>query len=620
MRNGIKTAFALGFSLLAMNGFSQEKKLPHFQKVIDNTTACVYTNHNGNILRYRYGEPKQIEKNKKYPLVVLLHGAGERGTNNISQLVHGALRLFEYCEKNKIGFYFIAGQVAPNEMWVNSPWNLMSHRMPQKPSNHTEMLFNLLDEIAAKNVNVDTSRIYVTGISMGGYGTWDVVQRRPDFWAAAIPVCGGGDSYLAYKIREVPIWAFHGSADGAVPVSRTREMVAALWQVNGNIRYTEYPGMGHGCWVPVYDANDTWKWLFSQRNKKKIEKVKTDANIKHVRFVPGDKTRAEISFGGCSTAGEYLERVRDTGAKLRTKFPGVKVIGTAPNTKFINDFLATGEIEEIDAWQLMSISGKAPRQILAAGYDRAFLMDGHGNIMWSRAGCGNIHRVQKYGEWIYYSNGDLWRVSCEKKDAVPELVYRPKNRKGGGVLGFEIRADQAIVMAVNSTSEIIDIDTNGREVARFKVKAENGGDHGKLRMVHRTPAGNYLVCAAGDQAVREYNAKGELVWEQKVPVFAFDAVRCKNGNTIVSHVTGLTEYTPNHKVVRKFKPADFPALKISNLTGLELRPNGNVVVGTWQNGKSDCSQVTAFELTPNNKIVWSCAMSDANMMSASVIQ
>ena len=100
--------------------------------------------------------------------------------------------------------------------------------------------------------SVDTSRVYVTGLSMGGYGTWDAVQRHPDWFAAALPCCGGGDTTLAWKIRDVPIWTFHGAKDQAVPVTRSRDMVSALWAVGGNIRYREYPDLMHWCWDQTY--------------------------------------------------------------------------------------------------------------------------------------------------------------------------------------------------------------------------------------------------------------------------------------------------------------------------------------------------------------------------------
>ena len=601
---------------VAAMGAAEQKTL-RWQKALDCTVPREYVGAEGKTFLYRWAEPKNNDKSKKYPLVVLLHGAGERGTNNKSQLVHGATELFNWAEKNKTEFFFVAGQVKPNCFWVDVPWNINSHRMHDEPSEHMKLLLELVDKVIAEK-NVDLSRVYVTGISMGGYGTWDAVQRRPGFWAAAVPVCGGGDSQLAWKIRGVPIWAFHGGSDGVVPVFRSRDMVSCLWNVNGNIRYTEYPGVGHGSWFPAYASDETWQWLFKQVRKNPGAKVSKPCAA-YVKWVPGDGMRAEIDSTGCKDGATYLERVREAGANVRETRPGAKIVGVAPNEKFIKEFLATGEIEEVDAWRLAGMKGKAPAKILAAGSDRAFIMDSKGETLWSKVGCGNIHRVQKHGGSVYYSNGDVWKVPYMVAGAKAQLVYRPRVRKGGGVLGFEVQSDGHVVMAVNSTCEVVEIDDKGKEVVRFAVKAEKGGDHGKLRMVHKTAKGTYLVCAAGDAAVREYDAKGALVWEQKVPVFAFDCARLPGGNTVVSHVTGITEYTPDGKVVREFKPGDAPELGIANITAIEVLPNGNIVAGTWQNGKADCSKTTAFEIAPDNKIVWSCAVSDANMMSVAPI-
>jgi len=230
----------------------------------DLTVPCVYTNALGKTFNYRWSEPSLVEAEKTYPLVIFLHGAGERGTNNVDQLKHGCNPLFAYCRARTNEIYFIAGQVPKGEQWVNTPWANTSHRMSEKPSDSMELLMELVDRTCAK-CRVDRSRVYVTGISMGGYGTWDYVQRRPDLFAAALPICGGGDTHLAWKIRDVPIWTWHGDRDTTVPYSRSREMVSSLWAVDAKIRYTEVPGCGHGCWGPAYDNETTFDWLFKQR-------------------------------------------------------------------------------------------------------------------------------------------------------------------------------------------------------------------------------------------------------------------------------------------------------------------------------------------------------------------
>jgi len=230
----------------------------------DWTVPMVYRNAAGQEFRYRWAEPAKVVPGKVYPLVVLFHGAGERGTNNVAQLKWGANELLGYMRANGIEGYFVAGQVPEGKQWVDTPWGNTSHRMNARPSETMALAFGLLDKVVAE-CPVDRSRIYATGISMGGYGTWDAIQRRPDFFAAAMPCCGGGDTHLAWKIRNVPIWTWHGDRDTAVPVVRSRDMVAALWAVDGRIRYTEVAGCGHGVWTPAYANKEALKWLFDQK-------------------------------------------------------------------------------------------------------------------------------------------------------------------------------------------------------------------------------------------------------------------------------------------------------------------------------------------------------------------
>ncbi len=232
------------------------------------TTPQVWES-NGEKFCYRYHEPKRLEPGKKYPLVVLFHGAGERGNDNWAQLVHGASEILDYAERTNEEIFFIAGQVPHGRMWVDHPWNAQQHTMNKTPTSQLRMALALIDKLVAEKP-IDMSRVYATGISMGGYGTWEAVQRRPELFAAAIPVCGGGDTAQASKLKEVPIWCFHGDKDGAVPVKRSRDMVAAIKAAGGTkILYREYPGVGHGCWNATYRDDSVLKWFFAQRKPAK---------------------------------------------------------------------------------------------------------------------------------------------------------------------------------------------------------------------------------------------------------------------------------------------------------------------------------------------------------------
>jgi predicted peptidase len=128
------------------------------------------------------------------------------------------------------------------------------------------LLLEMLD-VQLADPAIDLKRIYVTGISMGGYGTWDLISRRPDVFAAALPICGGGDVAQAAKIAKIPLWTFHGSADGAVPVCRSRNMVSALWANGSNAHYREYPDAGHAVWVETYKDKRVLAWFFKQKKK-----------------------------------------------------------------------------------------------------------------------------------------------------------------------------------------------------------------------------------------------------------------------------------------------------------------------------------------------------------------
>ena len=230
----------------------------------DLTVPLVYTNALGETLNYRYAAPKAVEAGRKYPLVLLLHGAGERGSNNVAQLFHGATDLLNYMREKGIEGYFIAGQCPEGKQWVDTPWGQYEHRANPTPSETMALLIELVEK-TMREKPVDLDRVYVTGISMGGYGTWDLVQRHPEWFAAAMPCCGGGDPQLAWKIRNVPIWAWHGAVDSVVPVQRTRAMVSALWAVDGNVRYTEIPNCNHGSWFQMYaDWDGALAWLFSR--------------------------------------------------------------------------------------------------------------------------------------------------------------------------------------------------------------------------------------------------------------------------------------------------------------------------------------------------------------------
>jgi predicted peptidase len=217
----------------------------------------------GRKLLYRLFRPASMDEKKKYPLVLFLHGAGERGEDNQAQTKHGV----KYFLQNQATYpcFIVAPQCPGKFQWVDTPWGNLKHTIPAQPTDPLQGAIELLTSLEKEFSAVDTKRLYVTGLSMGGFGTWDIISRLPKTFAAAVPICGGADEAQAPKIAKVPVWVFHGGADDVVKTVRSRNMVAALKAAGGTPKYTEYAGVGHGCWDQAYGEAELFPWLFAQK-------------------------------------------------------------------------------------------------------------------------------------------------------------------------------------------------------------------------------------------------------------------------------------------------------------------------------------------------------------------
>ena len=231
------------------------------------TTPCAYTNEAGEVLLYRYAAPKPAG-GKTASLVLFLHGAGERGNDNVAQLKHGVGPILDFFARKGDPVCLLAPQCPAGRKWVEVDWSAASHLMPPEASVFMRLALELVEQ-TIRTRNVDPSRVYVTGLSMGGFGTWDAISRRPDLFAAAMPICGGGDPHQVWRFRTIPVFAVHGDADRVVPTARSRAMVAALWSVNGCVSYTEYPGCGHNSWGPAFSDDALLTRFFSQARQAK---------------------------------------------------------------------------------------------------------------------------------------------------------------------------------------------------------------------------------------------------------------------------------------------------------------------------------------------------------------
>jgi predicted peptidase len=218
----------------------------------------------GSVVKYRWSAPTNPEPGKTYPLVLFLHGSGERGSDNTAQLRHGVMPILKAAEKLGQPCFLIAPQCPEERLW--SPIDPEGKKLTaaDRPNEILDPIVALINDTLAR-CPVDPSSLYVTGISMGGFGVWDLLGRMPGKIAAAVPICGGGDPSLAARFKDVPIHAFHGELDSAVPVAATREMIAALEKAGGKPKVTIYPGVDHVCWIETYDDPELYRWIFAQR-------------------------------------------------------------------------------------------------------------------------------------------------------------------------------------------------------------------------------------------------------------------------------------------------------------------------------------------------------------------
>jgi len=249
-------------SLKTKNGFLKLTKSSDYP---DYKYGVFVNNHNDTLL-FRFKEPHAFDSSAKYPLIIFLHGAGERGNDNSAQL-NFAETVFsdEKIEKNFPAFVLIP-QCPEKFRWVEVDWSLENHKMPDEPSKPMELLISLLDKIISV-YHPDTTRLYVTGLSMGGFGTFDILCRLPGKFAAGIPVCGGGDESQAEKLAGIPLWIFHGQLDKVVFPSRSVNMYNAILKAGGKPALTLYPDVAHGSWHNAFSEPDLFPWLFSQKSK-----------------------------------------------------------------------------------------------------------------------------------------------------------------------------------------------------------------------------------------------------------------------------------------------------------------------------------------------------------------
>lgn len=225
--------------------------------------ARIFKDSLGIEMPYRLFIPRDYKTSKSYPVIIYLHGAAGCGNDNLRQISGGntnGTHVWITKENQAENPTFVVAPQLPNGTY----WRRIdSVHLSKYGTIAINIVKNLLNEFS-----IDHDRIYLTGQSRGGHGTWDIACKNPGFFAAAIPLCGGGNPALVNAISDLPIWAFHGEKDQLVHVEFSREMVEALRKIGGNIKYTEYPDVGHNVWEKAYLEPELYEWLFKQKRNK----------------------------------------------------------------------------------------------------------------------------------------------------------------------------------------------------------------------------------------------------------------------------------------------------------------------------------------------------------------
>jgi predicted peptidase len=231
-------------------------------------TAETYRNARNQTMRYRLVVPSAYEKQSQYPLVLWLSGAAGRGSNNRNQIsfgnVLGAHVWTTPENQTKRPCFVVAPQCPDNEGWSEGHDPVTNNPLGAKPAAPLLLALEIVRDLQNR-FRIDLRRLYVAGQSMGGFGTWSLIEAYPKMFAAAIPLCGGGDPTQAAKLTKIPIWAFHGAKDESVSVEGSRSMIAAIRKAGGNPRYTEYPDTNHDVWTKAFNEPELVPWVFGQK-------------------------------------------------------------------------------------------------------------------------------------------------------------------------------------------------------------------------------------------------------------------------------------------------------------------------------------------------------------------
>ncbi|MFM7089482.1 MAG: alpha/beta hydrolase fold domain-containing protein [Bacteroidota bacterium] len=306
----MKKMIFLLFPLLlgGINKLTAQESIRAFQK-------REFLDNKGIKMPYRILLPIDYDCSKKYPLLVFLHGSGERGEDNEAQLKHGANLFLQEDTRKNFQAIVVFPQCPNGESWSSmesdstGKWDFP---FTKEPSRQMKLLQGLLNEVMVNNC-VDDRKVYLGGLSMGAFGILEWMAREPNRFAAAFPICGGGNTLLtAIYGSKIPTWFFHGDADAVVPVQYSRELVEKIKAEKGNVQYTEYPGIGHDSWNNAFKEPNLLSWLLKNTipdpSEHKINPTFVSQKMQTLTYFNDGRDKLELDL--------YLPDIQDTEKKI----------------------------------------------------------------------------------------------------------------------------------------------------------------------------------------------------------------------------------------------------------------------------------------------------------------
>ena len=423
--------------------------------------------------------PLELVEGEEYPLVLFLHGAGERGSDNERQKGHFPNRMASEWYREQFPCYVLAPQCPKRVKWADVDYAAPEYK--PEPSDPMRAAIAALGEVV-RDHPIDTDRMMLTGLSMGGYGTFDLAARHPDWFAAAAAVCGGANERLVPRYAGLPMHVWHGDADRAISVERSRVMVKGMKDLGLEVYYTELPGVGHNSWEQAYAKEGCIDELFAERrNPMKIQKAtaKLLADViapdEHVAFLGDSITQAGNNSGG------YVDLVRSV---LKKEKPESVVIPAGISGHKVPDLLARFKRDVMDK--------KATLVFIYIGI----------NDVW-HSSSGNGTSPEDFEAGLHTLIQDLRSSGADVVLATPSVIgERPH---GENSLDELLTQYAAISRKVAATEGVVLCDLQKAFQDHLGVFNPEDKDKGVLTSdgVHLNAAGNVFLATESARALRE---------------------------------------------------------------------------------------------------------------------